>query len=146
MGSLARRIKKTQASIDRFKEDIDGPHQISSIFYLEHQLEKLLLKEEVYWRQRSRNNWLGAGDKNTSFFHKSASVRRSRNYILSLRKEDNTVTSNRREIEDMVINFYASLLSSQRPDEADLNIVTNRIPKMMSSNMNAKLDICLFQS
>lgn len=50
VGSLARRIKKTQASIDHFKEDIDGPHQISSLSYLEHQLEKLLLKEEVYWR------------------------------------------------------------------------------------------------
>lgn len=34
-------------------------------------------REEKYWQQRSRINWLCAGDQNTKFFH-STTVRRRR--------------------------------------------------------------------
>ncbi|WMV58070.1 hypothetical protein MTR67_051455 [Solanum verrucosum] len=33
-----------------------------------------LIKNEIYWRQRSRSIWLNEGDKNTKFFHKIANA------------------------------------------------------------------------
>ncbi|KAL5745800.1 hypothetical protein ACOSP7_026946 [Xanthoceras sorbifolium] len=56
---------------------------------IERQLNGLLSKEEMYWRQRSRNNWLKDGDRNTRFFHLSASSRCKRNRISGLLNSDN---------------------------------------------------------
>jgi hypothetical protein len=47
-------------------------------------LVELLDQEEIMWRQRSRVQWLAAGDKNTRFFHFRASQRRKKNRIAEL--------------------------------------------------------------
>ena len=45
------------------------------------ELEDVLLKEEVQWRQKSRVKWIKEGDCNSKFFHRVASGRRSRKFI-----------------------------------------------------------------
>ncbi|KAG2320946.1 hypothetical protein Bca52824_014159 [Brassica carinata] len=42
-------------------------------------LEKAYEEEELYWRQRSRIQWLSCGDRNTSFFHATTRSRRAVN-------------------------------------------------------------------
>lgn len=44
-------------------------------------------KDECYWEQRVRTNWLKFGDKNTKFFHSHASHRKKRNFIHKLKNE-----------------------------------------------------------
>ncbi|KAB5534486.1 hypothetical protein DKX38_017572 [Salix brachista] len=49
-----------------------------------HLYNKLSADKESFYRQRSRIQWLTLGDKNTTFFHRSLTHRRSRNRIHNL--------------------------------------------------------------
>ncbi|XP_061350451.1 uncharacterized protein LOC133295622 [Gastrolobium bilobum] len=50
-------------------------------------LEKILLREELNWFQRSRVNWLKFGDKNSKFFHSSTVARRRFNKVVAIKNE-----------------------------------------------------------
>ncbi|XP_052478001.1 uncharacterized protein LOC128033827 [Gossypium raimondii] len=45
-------------------------------------------KEEMYWEQRARANWLQLGDRNTTFFHKFALMRKRVNAVHRLDTDD----------------------------------------------------------
>ena len=53
----------------------------------------ILAEQEIYWKQRSRIQWLKEGDLNTSFFHKMANYRRRINTISSLLVNDAYIDS-----------------------------------------------------
>ena len=52
------------------------------------ELSMALREEELFWRQKSREEWLRAGDLNTSFFHNSVKGRQIKNIVLMLLDED----------------------------------------------------------
>lgn len=51
---------------------------------LRAELEHLYMDEEIYWRQRCKNQWAREGDRKTRFFHAKASKRRKSNLITRL--------------------------------------------------------------
>ena len=56
--------------------------------HLQHRFHKACLAEEEYWRLKSRNLWLKAGDRNSAFFHKQSQAMKCFNTISEI-KEDN---------------------------------------------------------
>jgi len=69
---------------------------------------KSTLMEEVRWRQKSRPLWLREGDKYTYFFHEMAYSNRRKNSIDTL-LIDGTISTNRLEISEYIVQFYKKL-------------------------------------
>lgn len=51
---------------------------------LDSRLHCLWDQQNIYWRQRAKQHWLLAGDRNTKFFHSYASARKKKNSISKL--------------------------------------------------------------
>jgi hypothetical protein len=75
-------------------------------------LERIILQEEISWRQKSRVLWLKEGDKCTKFFHRIANSNRRSNSIECL-SVNGSVTSAQPAIKDHIVQFYESLFSEQ---------------------------------
>ncbi|KAL2943143.1 hypothetical protein RDABS01_031491, partial [Bienertia sinuspersici] len=58
---------------------------------LDNRMRELELREEAFWHQLSRQNWIKYGDQNSRFFHTKANQRRERNSIDHIRDEAGNV-------------------------------------------------------
>lgn len=55
---------------------------------MENKLDCLREEEEIYWKMRSREEWLKWGDKNTQWFHSKANYRKKSNKIEGILNRD----------------------------------------------------------
>lgn len=74
------------------------------------EIRRLLISEEIYWRQNSRVLWLHEGDKNTRFFHRMANAHKCYNQIRILNLNGN-VTDDPSRIKKGIVDFYQNLYS-----------------------------------
>ncbi|KAL8139423.1 LOW QUALITY PROTEIN: hypothetical protein V2J09_005444 [Rumex salicifolius] len=77
------------------------------------ELDEVLEQEEILWFQKSREKWIALGDRNTSFFHMSTIIRRRRNSIEMLRREDGSWETERSQLEGMALQFFKRLYSME---------------------------------
>ncbi|GMI64491.1 hypothetical protein HRI_000118400 [Hibiscus trionum] len=94
-------------------------------------------REELYWEQRARSNWLKNGDRNTKLFHSFASSHRRKNRISCLRNDDNENITSDRGIQDVAYKFFKSLFTSQGCDDPK-QILDGIIPSI-TQEMNVVL-------
>lgn len=90
-GNIFRRKKRVQRHLKGVMRALDARTTVG-LLRLKSMLKKewtnVLLQEELLWMQKSREHWLGFGEKNTKFFHTLTLVRRRRNKIEMLKDED----------------------------------------------------------
>lgn len=83
-------LKRKKRNLLRMEGVIRAMKQRCSkgLLWLEKKLrlerQEILLQEELLWKQKSRCDWLRAGDGNTRFFHASTLIRRRKNHVHSL--------------------------------------------------------------
>ncbi|KAK8664006.1 hypothetical protein V6N13_083810 [Hibiscus sabdariffa] len=75
-------------------------------------------KEELYWEQRARANWLKFGDRNTPFFHNHASSRKRMNSISGLYDSEGVWKSDNADLLVMASNYFQELFQSSSPTDA----------------------------
>lgn len=76
----------------------------------------ILEQREFFWRQRSKQLWLQAGDQNNKHFHASTNARCRTNRIHKLKNEAGEWKEWENGLTDLITNFYKELFSSTQID------------------------------
>ncbi|XP_077236579.1 uncharacterized protein LOC143878157 [Tasmannia lanceolata] len=82
-------------------------------------------KEEAFFRQKSRIQWLNLGDSNTAFFHSAMKARKNQNSIQGTGTADGSISTNPDEIADTMVAYFKSLLNKE---DSALPIHPNNFP------------------
>uniref|UniRef100_A0A803PQ54 Reverse transcriptase domain-containing protein n=1 Tax=Cannabis sativa TaxID=3483 RepID=A0A803PQ54_CANSA len=139
--SLSFRIKDIDRQLNSISSLLPASsEQLSEVSNLQSQLDSLLYKQEIFWKQRSKVHWLRAGDKNTKFFHHKASSRKKTNFIRNLTLDDGSVISNNAAIEAEICRFFSTLFHSQGSSRDVVNLILSAVTSRLTAQQFASLD------
>ena len=115
-------------------------------------MDDILQKQEIFWAQRSRINWLKHGDRNTKFFHAKATQRRRRNYIRGIRNIHGQWVEELEEVVRVASTYFDNLFHAKVEDQMEecLNavqcMVTDDMREFLSSEFTAEeVKVAMFQ-
>ncbi|XP_058746815.1 uncharacterized protein LOC131619766 [Vicia villosa] len=103
----------------------------------QNELERALIIEEEYWREKAHIKWHVEGDRNTKFFHTYAKIRRKQNLISSLKIND-VVTIDNHVIESHLIEHFTNIFN-QGIVMQDTGLIERVIPSLVNESTNAML-------
>lgn len=104
---------------------------------LHEELNELLEREEIAWRQRSRVQWLQEGNRNTKFFHNKATQRRKKNTIESLVDDHGTKHEEQQRIEQLIVDYFSQIYTSSNPQ--NLEPIMEAVETSVTEDMNTRL-------
>lgn len=100
----------------------------------------LCKQEEIFWRQKSRVQWL-KGEHNTKFFHISTMENRAHNKISLIKDEDGNLLNSHEDIEAMLIQHFRGIAQETISDRKHfIRDLTRHIPKLVSREDNFNLN------
>lgn len=115
--------------------------EVNEIKSTKEQIDKMLLDEEVYCKQRSRADWLKEGDKNTKYFHLKASSRKRKNQIWGVMNQQDAWVDDREGIEKEFCEYFANLFATSNPSEEQIEVALTGLRLKVNSEMNSHLDL-----
>lgn len=106
---------------------------------IEARLTEFQRLDELYWHQRSRIQWLQAGDRNTRFFHTSALIRKRRNTISQIVDGTGALCYAQEEIAMVLIDFFTHQFSAVPVSPPDDQLLASlpKIPREGNDSLKA---------
>lgn len=128
-------IRTSQELLESALSD-PSPNQ-SLIDSLQLKLTEAYAEEEQYWRQRSRIQWLTAGDRNSRFFHAITRGRRAQNKFSVLEDSSGNAVFTENQIVNTIADFYRNIFSTE--SSGDLSVVREVLSPKVTDAMNSQL-------
>ena len=106
---------------------------------VENQIQNIIIDEKIYWKQRSRADWLKEGDKNTKFFHHKASTRKKKNRIWGIENSSGDWLKKAKDVEAEFDNYFTKLFTTTKPSQNQMDAALKGINPRVSAEMNESL-------
>ncbi|XP_062103848.1 uncharacterized protein LOC133814961 [Humulus lupulus] len=115
--------RRDEGAMSRFKEE-------------KQKLFQAISQKEIFWRQRSKQLWLKAGDQNTKYFHAAASARRRQNHISRLKNASGEWVDWDSGLQDTIEAYFTELFSSS---DTDWGLIVDGIQPSITDHQNREL-------
>lgn len=103
--------------------------------------EETMAREEIFWKWKSRENWLESGDKNTKFFHNNTKQRRQVNRIAKIKTKYGDLSCNQEIIRAEAIDYFKNIFNNQEGSRlTSRNEVLKCIMKILNKDQNQVLN------
>ncbi|KAL0324537.1 UNVERIFIED_CONTAM: putative mitochondrial protein [Sesamum calycinum] len=129
------RIKELERLLVARKQSRETQDNRDHMFSDKAELSKLILQEETFWKQRSKDLLLKEGDRNSSFFHAKASRRHQTNSIRKLRNPDGSWTETAEGVQQCILEYFQGVFTSSRPRPDDIQSGTEFLPTAVNAEM-----------
>jgi len=101
----------------------------------------LCKQEEIFWKQKSRVQWLKEGERNTKFFYRSTIANQTHNRISSIKNEDGQIQQTHEEIEAVLVKHFSGIAQEDiLVREPFIKDFTNHILKLVTREDNDNLN------
>jgi hypothetical protein len=97
-------------------------------------LSKVLLQQEIFWREKARVNNFSFGDRNTAYFHRLAKIRSTSKPIALLHHEHGVITD-ATELELHIVNYFKGIFCGSNNCSAN-SLIQDCIPDLVSTEDN----------
>lgn len=138
IGSITRQTNKLRQRLEVLMNKTPNLQTDKEIKKVAEELDELLLREEIMWRQRSRSTYLREGDRNIDWFHRQATWRRKTNTISKLRNNKGQWIEEKGELNRMATNFFKELFTEDKiinPSE-----LLGLFARVVTEDMNDELE------
>jgi hypothetical protein len=112
-GHCQSRISGISKQIELIQCESPSEENCAKEAKLQSDLNCWLSRNELMWRQKSRETWLKDGDRNSRYFHISAVVKRRHNSIDAIRGDDGIWIVNLSKIREFVVGNFKHLFTEE---------------------------------
>lgn len=99
---------------------------------LQNDLEDILFQEELHWFQKSREEWIRSGDRNTRFYHMATTMKKSKNRVTGLLNDEGVMVTEENEMKEMIMNYFKSLFC--RDESCDTSLAHRNCFPLLNTN------------
>ncbi|XP_019173302.1 PREDICTED: uncharacterized protein LOC109168902 [Ipomoea nil] len=111
-GNIFHRKRRVLARLEGVQNSLTYNHRSDLIKLgkmLQKELEEILFQEELFWFQKSREDWISSGDRNTRYYHAASAARKSRSRITRIKNEQDVWLLDEDEVMSHICNYFTQL-------------------------------------
>jgi hypothetical protein len=114
---LQHDISQARKQLDLIRTNVTASN-LNQYSALRKRLDRLLVQDDLYWKQRAKTIWYRDGDLNTKFFHAATTSRRKINRIEHLEDSNGTVCRKEEHFQSIARDYFSHLFT-KLPSSSD---------------------------